>query len=172
MKTNLSLIGFMGVGKTTIGRVLAKKLDMNFIDIDREIERIEARSIAEIFSSEGEKYFRELERKVILQVENKSNTIISTGGGVILNADNISSLHKHSDICLIECDINLIYQRILRKKAKRPILNCSDAFEKISTLLESRHLLYNNSCDFKIINANEGINEIADKIKNIYIKMM
>ncbi|TDT72013.1 shikimate kinase [Hypnocyclicus thermotrophus] len=172
MKTNLALIGFMGVGKTTIGKVLAKKIDMNFFDLDYEIMKRENMKVNEIFKEKGEHYFRNLEEEIIKECETMSNTIIATGGGTILNKNNLLSLRKHANICLISTSIDNIYKRVMRRPNKRPLLICKDTYEKIKKLLNDRKDIYKNSCDFEVYNKNEDLDEITDIIKKIYIEEM
>ncbi len=130
MKDNIALIGFMGSGKTTIGRLLAKALDMKYIDIDREIERIEKRPVTEIYKEKGEDYFKDLERKIIAEESLENNIVISTGGDSIIDNKNIKSLKETSFVVYLNCSIGCIYERV-KDKTHRPLLNVDNLYETI-----------------------------------------
>ena len=170
MKSNIALIGFMGSGKTTIGRILAKSLDMKFIDIDRCISIREKKTIPEIFEEHGEKYFRDLERTIIEEESKDNNIVISTGGGAIIDNVNIKNLKSTSFVVYLDCDIDTIYERVKRSKT-RPLLNDSeDVFNTIQDLHNKRQTLYKISSDFSIkIDLNTNIYDSVEKIKNAYI---
>ncbi|WP_418965555.1 shikimate kinase [Cetobacterium sp.] len=170
MKANIALIGFMGSGKTTIGRILAKSLDMKFIDIDRCISIREKKTIPEIFEEHGEKYFRDLERSIIEEESRDNNIVISTGGGAIIDNVNIKNLKSTSFVVYLDCDVNTIYERV-RKSKTRPLLNNSeDILQTIQDLYEKRQTLYKISSDFSIkIDLNTNIYDSVEKIKNAYI---
>lgn len=169
MKDNIALIGFMGSGKTTIGRLLAKALDMKHVDIDKEIIKIENRTITEIFEQEGENYFRDLERKIIAKESAENNIVISTGGGVIIDNNNIKSLKETSFVVYLNCDVDCIYERVKNKK-HRPLLNVENVYEKITELYDKRKFLYKISCDFSVeINSETNMYDTVDKIKEKYI---
>ncbi len=169
MKDNIALIGFMGSGKTTIGRLLAKALDMKYIDIDKEIVRIEKRTIAEIFEQDGENYFRDLERKIIARESVENNIVISTGGGVIIDNNNIKSLRETSFVVYLNCDIDCIYERVKNRK-HRPLLNVENVYERITELYDKRKFLYKISCDFSVeIDKDTNMYDTVDKIKEKYI---
>ena len=129
MKENIALIGLMGSGKTTIGRELAKALEMKFIDIDSIITTRENRNIVDIFNDEGEEYFRKLERTIIDEESKKNNIVISTGGGVIIDNNNIKNLRKTSYVIYLDSSLECIYERVKNGK-KRPLLNDIDDFYK------------------------------------------
>lgn len=171
MKDNIALIGFMGAGKTTIGKILAKYLDMKFVDTDKKIASVEKMSINEIFKTHGEQYFRDLERETILAESQGNNTIISTGGGVIIDNENIKNLRKTSFVVYLDCDIDCIYKRIRNSKTRPLLKNAPDLYEKITTLYNSRKLLYNISCDYSVkINEESNMHDTAQKIKEAYIR--
>lgn len=169
MKDNIALIGFMGSGKTTIGRLLAKALDMKYIDIDKEAMRIENRTINEIFEQEGESYFRDLERRIIAKESAENNIVISTGGGAIIDNNNIKSLRETSFVVYLNCDVNCIYERV-KNKTHRPLLNVENMYDKIIELYEKREFLYKISCDYSVdINSETNMYDTVDKIKEKYI---
>lgn len=169
MKDNIALIGFMGSGKTTIGRLLAKALDMKYVDIDREIVRIENRPITEIFEKEGESYFRALERKIIAKESKDNNIVIATGGGAIIDNENIKSLKETSFVVYLSCSIDCIYERV-KDKTHRPLLNVENKYETIVELYNKRRILYKISCDFSVdIDINTNMYDTVDKIKQKYI---
>lgn len=170
MKSNIALIGFMGSGKTTVGKVLAKSLDMKFIDIDRAISCREKKTIPEIFEEFGETYFRDLERKIIEEESVDNNIVISTGGGAIIDNVNIKNLKLSSFVVFLDCDVNTIYERVKRSKHRPLLLNCDNLLEYIEDLHSKRQLLYEISSDFSIkINSNTNIYDSVEKIKNAYI---
>ncbi len=170
MKDNLVLIGFMGSGKTTVGRKIAKILDMKFIDMDQLIEKKDGRAIKDIFEVDGEKYFRQLESEVAKECSEMNNVVVSTGGGVILNQENIKNLKKSSLIFYLDADANCIYQRVKHNK-DRPLLNVEDPVKKIEELLNSRRELYEKSCDIKVkVSLRSYIDDLANEIKEIYIR--
>lgn len=169
MKENIALIGFMGSGKTTVGRNLAKSLEMKFIDIDKEIVKIEKESIENIFNLKGEEYFRKLEKNIIEKESKDNNIVIATGGGVIIDNHNIKKLRETSYVVYLKCDIDCIYNRVKGKK-HRPLLNTEDVYDTIKNLYEKRKLLYEISCDFSVnINSNTNIYDTVSKIKKNYI---
>lgn len=170
MKANIALIGFMGSGKTTIGRILARSLDMKFIDIDRCISMKEKRTIPEIFEEHGEKYFRDLERSIIEEESKDNNIVISTGGGAIIDNVNIKNLKSTSFVVYLDCDVNTIYERVKRSKTRPLLTNSEDMLQPIQDLYDKRQTLYKISSDFSIkIDSNTNIYDSVEKIKNAYI---
>ncbi|MGL5369154.1 MAG: shikimate kinase [Cetobacterium somerae] len=170
MKANIALIGFMGSGKTTIGRILARSLDMKFIDIDRCISMKEKRTIPEIFEEHGEKYFRDLERSIIEEESKDNNIVISTGGGAIIDNVNIKNLKSTSFVVYLDCDVSTIYERVKRSKTRPLLTNSEDMLQTIQDLYDKRQTLYKISSDFSIkIDSNTNIYDSVEKIKNAYI---
>ena len=170
MKDNIALIGFMGSGKTTIGKLLAKTMEMKFVDIDKIIEATEKKLINDIFKEKGQIYFRDLEREIILQESSRNNCVIATGGGSILDNENVKSLQETSFIVFLDASIECLYLR-LKDNTTRPILNdAEDKKQLIEELLEKRKFLYQISANFIIhIDENTSIYETVDKIKESYI---
>ena len=170
MKDNIALIGFMGSGKTTIGKLLAKTMEMKFVDIDKIIEATEKKSINDIFKEKGRIYFRDLEREIILQESSRNNCVIATGGGSILDNENVKSLQETSFIVFLDASIECLYLR-LKDNTTRPILNgAEDKKQLIEELLEKRKFLYQISANFTInIDENTSVYETVDKIKESYI---
>lgn len=155
---NIVIIGMPGCGKTTIGSMLAKKVNMNFIDIDIYIEEKEERSISELFSH-GEEYFRKIESSVVEEVSNNISTVIATGGGVIKSYSNIKELNENGIIIFINRSVEDIVSDI--DISSRPLLK--DKKEKIYTLFEERYALYKKYCDYEIIN-DVKLDEVVDRI--------
>jgi len=168
MKSNIVLIGFMGAGKTVIGKTIARSLDMRLVDMDKLIEEKAGMSINEIFSKYGEEHFRRLETEMSKECGEFCNTIISTGGGIVLNSKNIELLKKNSLVFLLWADVETIYERI-KYKTDRPLLRVENPLLKISELLEYRREMYEKSCDYKIETDNKEIDEVAMEIKKIYL---
>lgn len=162
-KMNIILIGFMGSGKSTVGRLLAHKKNMNFIDIDDEIEKSEGLSITEIFKRFGEKYFRDIESIHLEKISKIDNSIVATGGGIVLKEENIKILKKNGTIIFLDAEPEIIYKRI-KNETQRPLLQIKDPQEKIKTLLNERISLYNKTAEIKIKTANLSPEEITDKI--------
>ena len=109
---NIILTGFMGAGKTTIGRIVAKELNMKFIDTDEEIVRTTGLSITEIFERFGEEYFRDIEEEIIERVASGKGLVIASGGGIVLRERNINNLKKNGIIFLLTADENELLNRV------------------------------------------------------------
>ena len=131
---NIYLIGMMGSGKTTIGRHLAGELNYRFLDTDRMIEAIAKKPITEIFQQSGERYFRELETKVLAELSVYTRSVISTGGGIIQQQINWSYLH-HGLIVWLDVDLEILKKRLAEDQT-RPLA------DKLESLLETRRPLY------------------------------
>ena len=128
MKKNLTLTGMMGVGKTTIGKILSELLSMQFIDIDKIIEKKHNMTISKIFELRGEDYFRRLEEDNTLEQAKKKNVIISLGGGAFMNSNIREEILLNSESFWLNTNLEIIKGRV-KKSQKRPLLN-NDNFKK------------------------------------------
>ena len=162
---NLVFLGMMGSGKSSIGNLVSKKLDIPFIDIDNLIEKNTGMSISEIFKKKGEKYFRGLEEKITLKCLNKIKNVISLGGGGFIN-ENIQKeiLVNHFSFWLNWNDSILI--RRIKGSKKRPLVFKSTD-QEIRTIIKDRSKIYSNA-QFKINCNNLTKTEIVKKIIKIY----
>lgn len=168
-KDNIILIGFMGSGKSSVGRELAIKNNMKFIDTDTYIEKMEGMSISDIFSKKGEKYFRNLERSILDKFnELSTNTVFATGGGMPLHSENASLLKELGTVFYLKASSKVIYERI-RYSHHRPLLHCKEPYQKIYNLMNNRNSLYEKASDVMIDTNENNINETIKKI-NDYLK--
>ena len=166
MKSSIALIGFMGVGKTTVGKVLAKRLNRKFVETDSLIEQQVGKPIAEIFQQDGEVAFRELEIEVTKKVAENKNQIIACGGGIVLNKINIDRLKKDSVIVCLTASPKVILERVSGDGGERPILKASNKAGKIQELLRFRQPFYERAADIKIDTSKLDINSVVEGIIN------
>jgi shikimate kinase len=138
---NIVLTGFMGTGKTAVGRELARLLSMRLVDIDSEIEAERNMKITDIFKNYGEPYFRDLETGMIVRYAKEKNLIISTGGGAVLRDENMAALRKNGMVFCLHAAPETILLRTGRSD-DRPLLNVEDPLTKIRELLNGRMPFY------------------------------
>ncbi len=139
--SNVVLIGFMGTGKSTVGKALAQMLGYEFVDSDTEIEKKEGLAVKDIFSQQGESYFRKLESEVIAELANRCSSVIATGGGVVLSDNNMDALRRNSKIICLKAKPEVILERI-DKTGRRPLLDVEDPCKEINRILDARQGLY------------------------------
>ena len=144
-KINVCLMGMMGSGKSIIGKDLSKIYDMELIDIDYEIEKKVGKSISEIFSKHGEEYFRNIEEKICLKALSCKNSIISLGGGSIINKNIREIIKKNSFSIYLKVNINILLKRLEYSKKKRPLLKTHNRKEILEKLFKERKEFYNNA---------------------------
>ena len=156
----------MGVGKSTIGKKLGKRLKLKFVDIDQLIEKKEKNTIKEIFKNKSESYFRKIEQKITFKELKKKNLVIALGGGAFIN-NSIRKKIKNSSISFwLDLSIKSILRR-LRNIKKRPLLNENNLEETMNTIYSERKKIYNES-NFRIKCNSMNKNEIVDKIIKLY----
>ncbi len=169
MKTSIALIGFMGTGKTAVGKALAKRLDKEFVELDSLIEQKAGKTIPEIFNQDGEVTFRELEIEVTREVAERKNTVIACGGGVVLNEINIERLRKECIIVYLTASPRVILKRTLSNENERPLLEVSNKAQRIQELLRFRKLFYERAADIKIdtskLDISSAVEQIIKKVK-------
>lgn len=159
------LVGFMGVGKTTIGNLLARKLGLKFIDIDEQIELEMNMKIKDIFEQYGETYFRTLEHNILKQHINM-NIILATGGGIIENPNNISLLKENKINIWVDTNINTMYNRIVNDVNRPNAMNKS--FDAIKDLYFRRRSRYNEIAYISVNNDDE-LSDCVQEIHNFII---
>lgn len=164
---NIVLIGFRGTGKTSIGKILGRELDIEFIDADEYLEKREGMTIKDIFAIGGEKLFRDIEVQVIAELSLLNNKIIATGGGAVLRNENVRRLKNHGIMVLLDADVDTIYKRIskdLHTQQKRPSLTNRNAYEEIEFLLTYRRPIYDRVADFVLDTTCNSPRDVARKI--------
>ena len=146
---NIVLIGFMGSGKTTVGKALSVKCGREFLDTDALIESKESRKISEIFAKEGEGHFRKLEYAVLNNLTEAKDKIISTGGGIVTYPDNRGLLKKAGKVVYLRVKPETVVKR-LEGDESRPLLMGDDKLSKVENLLSSRKAMYEEAADIII----------------------
>lgn len=167
---NLYLIGMMGAGKTTVGQVLARlsaadstpHSHYHFFDTDALIEQLANQSISQIFATDGEATFRDLETQVLAELSAYTHLVIATGGGIVLRQTNWSYL-RHGIVVWLDVPLEQLQHR-LTHDATRPLLLEQDPQQKLKTLLEQRHALYAQADLCITVRAEESPDDIADRI--------
>ena len=159
---NIYLIGMMGAGKTTVGKLLAEKLQYRFIDTDNIIETVSQKSINQIFAEEGESTFRQLETDVLVQVSPYLRTVIATGGGIVLRKNNWSYLQEGMVIYL-DVPVDLLVKRLANDNI-RPLLQAEDLTTKLTKLLQERESLYKQADITICVTAKDPITDIVEEI--------
>lgn len=155
------LIGFMGAGKTTVGKKLATSLGLSFLDLDQFLEAETGRRIKDIFKEDGEEMFRSIETKMLRRaLSTKSDIVLATGGGIITKEENKRLLEKEEKIFYLKADYNTLYHRLL-KDTSRPLLLAEDREAKIKSLLELRLPKYENLAKYTVETDGKAVDEIV-----------
>lgn len=147
---NIFLVGPMGVGKTTIGRLLASKLHFDFVDTDHVIEENSGADIAWIFDVEGEDGFREREHQTLVSLSSVSKSVVATGGGIVVRKKNRDILNQLDCVIYLQAGIEKLVERTSRDR-KRPLLQVEDPRAKIESLLQEREPFYQEVADFSVL---------------------
>jgi shikimate kinase len=159
---NLTLIGFMGTGKSSVGRLVADQLHFTFLDTDAVIEARAGASIDDIFKQHGEPVFREWESRIVTELSRRNRTVISTGGGLPANEGNLASLKTHSLVVCLWASPEKIFQRV-RNQTHRPLLNDPDPAARIRQLLAVREPFYRQA-DILVNTEFRGLREVAQQV--------
>lgn len=156
------LVGLMGVGKTTVGRRLAKALDVPFLDADSEIEAAAGCSVAEIFDRHGEAAFRQGERKVIKRLLDGTPLVLATGGGAFMNDDTRAYIKSHATSVWLDAELDVLVKRVSRRDT-RPLLRGSDPAAILQSLMDERNPTYSEA-DLKVRSGNGPHSKVVRRI--------
>lgn len=159
---NLALIGFIGSGKSSVGKMVAARLHFDFLDADEFIEAHVGKSITRIFAEDGEPAFREYERQVVEHLKGLENTVISTGGGLPANEKNLAGLKSHALVVYLWATPQKVWQRV-RRQQHRPLLQGPDPLAKIQQLLTAREPFYRQA-DVLVNTERRSVAEVARHI--------
>lgn len=165
MKDKVVIIGMPGSGKTTIGKILGRELDLKFYDMDEYIQERTSKSILELFEN-GEDYFRNIETDMCRELSKEKNVLISTGGGVVKKKENIDALKKDALIIFLDRPVEKILEDV--DVSKRPLLK--DGKERVINLYNERYELYKKYADEIVVNDLDMI-EVIERLKNIIAQM-
>lgn len=160
---NIAIIGFMGVGKTTVAACLKDMLAMDVVDMDARIVKNQGMSVNQIFEYYGEEYFRNCESNTIIGLQNCKQTVISCGGGAVLRAENVENLKKCSRIVLLTASPETILERV-KDSDDRPLLRGNMNVEFIAKLMEKRKAVYENAADVVVNTDGKTIYEVCEEI--------
>ena len=163
---NVAVYGFMGVGKTTSGALLAEALGYEFIDMDDEIEKRTGKTIPEIFMDDGEARFRELERDLVRELSGKDGYVIGCGGGALADLVNAEALRESSTLVYLTASVDEILERT-GKESHRPLLKVDDPRKTVEELIAKRRPVYERYAEVTIDTTDKTPKEVADEIRGL-----
>lgn len=170
------LVGYMGAGKTTLGRLIAQLMEMEFIDLDHYIERRYMKSVNEIFKEKGEEFFRQFERNMLHEVGTFENVVVSTGGGAPCFFDNARFMNEHGISVYLKTNVETLFSRLKTGRHTRPILkdkNDEELLDFISGSIQKREPYYQQATlifDASHLDSVEQINEAANTLQNLLLQ--
>jgi shikimate kinase len=159
---NIALFGFMGTGKSAVAQMLARRLNIKWVDMDKIIEDRQGASIDKIFEKHGEAYFRTLERDLVKELILEKDIVVSTGGGVVLNHQNIEDFEKWGLCVCLNAAVQTIYDRV-RHRHDRPLLKGQDPMKKIQDLLELRRPCY-EKITIQVDTSSKSVHDVVETI--------
>ena len=163
IERNIFLIGFMGAGKSTIARELAKELKTERVEMDQMIVEQQKMPISEIFDQFGEEHFRDIETALVKELKNKKGVVVSCGGGAVLRDENAKLMKENGMIVLLTATPETIYERV-KNSTDRPILNGNMNVEYISSLMDKRKDRYLAVADYAVATDGKSVKEICAEI--------
>ena len=164
---NIVLLGFMGTGKSAVGRHLATELRYQFVDTDQMVEEKTNKKISEIFAQQGEAQFRAWEAEVVRDVADRDRCVISTGGGIVLNAANLEALSRKGILVSLQARPEVILKRVQKRAGQRPLLQKPDPLSEIQRLLAEREPFYRRASimiDTSDMRLEEVVRQIKEKV--------
>jgi shikimate kinase len=159
---NIALIGFMGTGKSSVGRLIAEQLHYSFVDTDEMIESRAGKTISAIFAEDGEPAFRKREQEIVAELAARNRSVISTGGGLGANEQNLASLKGHALVVCLWASPDKIWERV-RSQTHRPLLREADPLAKIRELLAARERYYKQA-DVLLNTEVRSVKEVAQQV--------
>ena len=163
MKSNIALVGFMAVGKSAVGQLLAKKTDKTFVEVDFLIEKNAGKSIKQIFNEEGEIAFREYEIALIKEISNRKNQVLACGGGVVLNKINIDRLKQESVVIWLTASLQSILERLQDTGETRPLIAGKNRETEVQSLLRLRQPFYKIAADIRVDTTGLNVEQVVKK---------
>jgi shikimate kinase len=160
---NLVLIGFMGSGKSSVGREIARRYQLRFLDTDSVIRHKYGKSIAEIFAVYGESAFREEEHQVLLRMRDARRLVLATGGGIVLQPRNRAILRSIGPVVWLTAEEEIIWERVSRNQ-NRPLLQTADPRSTIRSMMRTRNPLYRETADVAVETSDLSHQEVANRI--------
>ena len=157
------MIGMMGAGKSTVGKLLAQKVGHNFLDTDPLIEQCAGKSITKIFADDGEDTFRNLEQQVLAQVSSHTRLVVATGGGIVMRSINWSHLHD-GIVVWIDVPVDILYDRLKTASEQRPLLQTEDPLQRLNEIYEKRRDRYAQADISIMVSADETPKEVSDRL--------
>ena len=167
---NIVLIGFMGVGKSTVAEHLSTMFGMDIVEMDQVIARRERMSIPEIFKQKGEEYFRNLETALLIEMQARKNVIISCGGGAAMRERNVKEMKKNGRVVLLKADPQTILKRV-KHSNERPLLNGHKDVGYIKELMETRKEKYEAAADITVDTDKKTVLQICEEMVNKLLEM-
>lgn len=160
---NIFLIGYMGTGKSTVAACMAKQYNMAVLEMDQMIVEREGMSISDIFAKYGEDYFRDVETKLLIEIQTQENKVVSCGGGVVLREKNVGEMRKGGNIVLLSARAETILERV-KDDDSRPLLQGNKNIEFINNMLEKRRPKYESAADVVIETDGKQVSDICNEI--------
>ncbi len=164
-RTNVALVGFMGCGKSTVGRELAARSGKRFVETDALVEERVGMPIADIFSQHGEPYFRELESAVVQEVAQLRDCVIACGGGVVLNDANVAALRASAVMVYLEVSPASVLERLGPRSAVRPLLSGPEREQRVVDLMQQRQPIYAAAAELCVPTDGLGVDEVVRTVE-------